>query len=133
MTTINDRLYGCWRNMHVRCYDPAYHSYHRYGGRGITVCKRWHTYANFKQDMEHYYSPGLTLDRIDNDGDYSPLNCRWLPARENTKSLLVDPEKLLGLYEEGYKQKELAEMFGTNQPHISRILAKGRKARAKPC
>jgi hypothetical protein len=121
-------FYNTWKKMHVRCYDPTYHSYHRYGGRGIIVDNRWHSFENFKADMLETWSRGLTVERIDNDVPYSRLNCCWLPKGENTKTLLVDPEKLLALYQTGrYLQKELAKLFGTDQPHISRILARGRK------
>lgn len=123
----NDYLYGSWRNMHTRCYDEAYHSYHRYGGRGITACTEWQTYQGFKASCPPGWVRGLTLDRINNDGKYCPENCRWLSQAANKKSLLVDPVELLELYNSGYQQKELAKMFDTDQPHISRILAKGRK------
>lgn len=122
-------FYNTWKKMFTRCYDETYHSYHRYGGRGIVVVPEWHTFEIFKKDMFATWSKGLTLDRIDNDGPYSWLNCRWLPKGENVKTLLVDPEALLKLYETGqYMQKELAKMLGTDQPHVSRILARGRKS-----
>lgn len=114
--------------MHVRCYDTGYHSYHRYGGRGIEVEERWHSYQLFKIDMQTTWQRGLTVERIDNDGPYSRLNCIWLPKKDNKKAPLVDPEKLYALYKTGkYLQKELAKLYSTDQPHISRILAKGRK------
>lgn len=122
-------LYDNWRNMHRRCSDPSYHAYHRYGGRGITVCDRWADFANFKADLEDRYSEGLTLDRTNNDGPYSPDNCEWKPKAENTKTLLVDPQELLKLYEAGTPQKTLASQFNTDQPHISRILARGRRVK----
>ena len=126
--TDNDYFYNTWKKMHIRCYNPRYHSYHRYGGRGITVEERWHDYALFKLDMRATWSRGLTVERIDNDGPYSRLNCCWLPKKENKKSVLVDPVKLWEQYQTGkFSQKELAKLYGTDQPHISRILAKGRK------
>lgn len=66
-----------WQNMMKRCYRKKDIRYSCYGGRGIKVCRRWHSYSNFKKDMASKFKPELSLDRINNDGDYSPSNCRW--------------------------------------------------------
>jgi hypothetical protein len=123
----NAYLYSSWRAMHTRCYDPNYHSFHRYGGRGIDVCPQWHDWKDFEKTNPPGWKKGFTLDRIDNNKGYSPENCRWLPKQLNTKPLLVDPKQLLAEYNSGLQQKALAEMYGTDQPHISRILKKARE------
>ena len=78
------RLYGVWRNMINRCQNPSAGRYRSYGGKGITVCPEWQEARAFVDwALAHGYGPGLTIDRIDPDGNYEPTNCRWITAREN--------------------------------------------------
>ncbi len=72
-------IYYAWINMKTRCDNPNYELYHHYGGRGIRYCDSWKDSKKFiKWALENGYSDDLSLDRIDNDGNYEPSNCRWV-------------------------------------------------------
>lgn len=69
-------IYERWKGIHARCSNPNHRSYKYYGARGIRVCERWKSFENFLSDMGLPPS-GLIIDRINNDGNYEPNNCRW--------------------------------------------------------
>jgi hypothetical protein len=84
------RLYRIWRGMHDRCKNPKTDSYPRYGGRGISVHDAWGDLEDFKAwALAHGYAANLTIDRIDNDGDYEPDNCRWATLTQQSQNRSV--------------------------------------------
>ena len=80
----NTRLYSIYNNMITRCYNPKGSSYKHYGGRGIQVCEAWlHGFESFyKWTISNGYQDDLSLDRINNNGNYTPDNCRWVTAKQ---------------------------------------------------
>jgi hypothetical protein len=79
--------YRAWLSMKERCSRPEYHGYHRYGGRGISVCERWEkSFEAFFLDVGPAPSPQHSLGRLDNDGGYEPSNVRWQTAKEQCQN-----------------------------------------------
>lgn len=77
------RLHEIWTGMKTRCANPKNSHYRHYGGRGITVCKEWQSFEPFYEwAMANGYSDDLTIDRINNDGNYEPNNCRWATTKQ---------------------------------------------------
>ena len=67
-----------------RCKYPGVNGFEYYGGRGISICERWHSFENFVADMDLKPTPRHSIDRINNEGNYEPDNCRWATPYEQT-------------------------------------------------
>ncbi|HHS83688.1 MAG TPA: XRE family transcriptional regulator [Gammaproteobacteria bacterium] len=122
--------YGVWEHIKSRCNNPNTKDYHNYGGRGITVCKRWDRFENFLADMGCRPSKNHQIDRADNDGNYEPGNCRWVTRQVNCQNtrltklneIAVAAIRYLNL-KKGYSQSRIAKAYGISQGHVSQIIA----------
>jgi hypothetical protein len=112
--------YSSWASMKARCSRPEHPAYHRYGGRGITVCDRWQqSFAAFYEDMGPR-PEGKSLERIDGDGNYEPGNCRWATAKEQANNMCTNRTFLIG--GERFTATQLQEMWGIDKRRIIRHL-----------
>ncbi len=115
-------LYTVWKGMRNRCNNPRGPKWKDYGGRGITICKRWDDFLAFEADMSPR-PPGYLLDRIDNDGPYSPDNCRWLtPAQSTRNTRVVSRVTIDG---KTYLAADLADQVGVRSTVIVKRVNRG--------
>ena len=82
----NTKIYAAWDGIKARCLNKKDPSYHRYGGRGISVCKRWLRFTNFLEDMGEPPTKEHSIDRINVNGNYEPSNCKWSTPREQANN-----------------------------------------------
>jgi len=119
--------YRSWIKMIRRCTDPKQAGFKNYGGRGITVCKEWLSYTKFLADMGRKPSPKYTIDRINNDGNYEPGNCRWadpVEQRRKTRRSKVTAEIAADIRRRlaaGETRAAVAADLGLHAAHVSRI------------
>ena len=119
------RLYNIWCKMRYRCHSQSDNSYKYYGDRGITVCKEWRHSLNSFYDwaMENGYSDNLTLERIDNNGDYKPSNCRWATRKEQANNFRANV--LLTVNGMTYTMSQWGDIVGLNPKTISGRIRNG--------
>lgn len=123
------KLHSVWNGMKDRCYRQGCKEYHRYGGRGITVCEEWRgDFAAFRSwAMRNGYREGLTIDRIDNNGNYCPENCRWITLQEQQQNRRKCVRVLITDIKSGETTNaptiaEASRITGVNENTIHRII-----------
>ena len=114
--------YNIWSSMMQRCGNPSAKDYHRYGGKGIKVCKDWQTFDGFFADMGHRPA-GMSLDRIDNDLGYNASNCRWANAKTQQRN--KNNNRLITYAGRTATLAEWAEAKGINKNTLHARLVKG--------
>ena len=126
--------YISWAQMKYRCQNPSCKHYKNYGGRGIKVCKRWQDFENFLSDMGER-SEGTTLDRVDNNGNYEPGNCRWGTPKQqiHNRRDLRNQYLFIAMDSQGTmiasnNQSEFARQHGLGRSNITHCLNGRRKS-----
>jgi hypothetical protein len=118
-------LADVWHNMKKRCYSSKWPEFHRYGGRGITICDEWlnDLPAFYNWAINNGWAKGLELDREENDGNYSPSNCRFITGKANSNNtslnVIIEYEGIK------YTKTQLAEKHGLKLSDLTRRLRKG--------
>lgn len=127
LTVENQRTYRSWWGMMARCYRTDDRDYRYYGARGIRVCDRWHVFEKFLEDVGTRPA-GMSIDRVDNDGDYDPGNWRWAtPTQQarNSRRVKLTPELAAAIRvvaAAGMKHDLLASALGIHRVSVDAII-----------
>jgi hypothetical protein len=121
-------LYNVWAGIKKRCLNPNNHGYKDYGGRGIKVCDEWLEFVPFRDwALTHGYAKGLDIDRKEVNGNYEPLNCRFVTTtvnNQNRRNTVLSSNKvreIRAMLKKGIKQKDIGEKFGVRPSTISQV------------
>ena len=126
--------YKSWTMMKQRCLNINFPRFKEHGGRGITVCERWLKFENFLEDMGER-PDGMSIDRIDNDGHYEPINCKWSTPKEqanNTKTTKLNDDEVQRLYDSGLTGTEIAKKFNVTHQSVYKRLNNLRRQNGTP-
>ena len=119
------RLHKIWSKMIDRCYNPHHVQYHNYGGRGITICREWKDDFTvfYAWAMANGYAETLSIDRIDNDGNYCPENCQWITMREQQNKR--GDNVLVTMNGKTQNVTQWCNELGANRAYVYKRLKKG--------
>ncbi len=115
--------YNAWRAMIDRCTGVNNNTYEFYGAKGIAICEGWNDFRQFLKDVGERPSRGHTLDRIDNDGNYEPGNCRWATRKEQARNRKSN--RIVEAFGEALPIAEWADRLGVPQHRIGQRIRRG--------